>query len=147
VRPFTFYVLFLGCDALSFLVESPRTLVLDAIVDINQKSMSIAVDIALPKTTTDVEYVIVSDEELERPYRVIIQNDDVTPMDFVVLVLLTIFGLDIERAFEVMLAAHTNGRALVATLPFEEAQQRVYEAQSQAREAGYPLSFYLEPDS
>ncbi len=29
----------------------------------------------------------------------------------------------------------------------EEAQQRVYDAQSRAREAGYPLSFYLEPDS
>lgn len=105
------------------------------------------VDVALPKTTTDLEYVVITEEELERPYRVIIQNDDVTPMEFVVLVLLTIFELDFERAFEVMLEAHHNGRALVRTLPFEEAQQRVYDAQSRAREAGYPLSFYLEPDS
>jgi ATP-dependent Clp protease adaptor protein ClpS len=109
--------------------------------------MPVAVDIALPKTTTDVEYVVITNEELERPYRVIIQNDDVTPMEFVVLVLLTIFELDYERAMEVMLEAHRNGRALVGTLPLEEAQQRVYEAQSRAREAGYPLSFYLEPDS
>ncbi len=41
-------------------------LALDA-VDIDQESMSIAVDVALPKTTTDVEYVIVSDEELSDP--------------------------------------------------------------------------------
>jgi ATP-dependent Clp protease adaptor protein ClpS len=109
--------------------------------------MPIAVDVALPKTTTDVEYVVITEDELERPYRVIIQNDDITPMEFVVLVLLTIFELDFERAMEVMLEAHHNGRALVRTLPFEEAQQCVYEAQSRAREAGYPLSFYLEPDS
>lgn len=105
------------------------------------------VDVASPKTTTGVEYVVIGAEELERPYRVIIQNDDVTPMDFVVLVLLTIFELDVERAMSVMYTAHINGRALVRTLPLEDAQQRVYNAQSAAREAGFPLSFYLEPDS
>ena len=50
----------------------------------------------------------------------IIENDDVTPMDFVVLVLLTIFELSYERAEEVMYQAHLKGRAYVATLPFEE---------------------------
>jgi ATP-dependent Clp protease adaptor protein ClpS len=106
---------------------------------------------APPETTTttivDVEYRVISDEELERPYRVIIENDDVTPMEFVTLVLLTIFELSYERAVRVMLEAHYHGRAYVITLPFEEAQQRVYTAQSIARDAGYPLSFYLEPDA
>jgi ATP-dependent Clp protease adaptor protein ClpS len=104
------------------------------------------VDVAPPKTTTSVDYIVISAEELERPYRVIIQNDEVTPMDFVVLVLLTIFELEIGRAMSVMYDAHNNGRALVRTMPLEEAQQRVYSAQSLARDAGYPLSFYLEPD-
>ena len=108
--------------------------------------MPTTTDVALPKTTTDVEYVVVGVEDLERPYRIIIENDDVTPMEFVVLVLLGIFELDFERAVQVMLEAHNNGRAYVATLPFEQAQQRVYEAQSRAREMDYPLSFYLEPD-
>jgi ATP-dependent Clp protease adaptor protein ClpS len=103
-------------------------------------------DIALPQTTTDTEYVVIADEELERPYRVIIENDDVTPMDFVVLVLLTVFELDYQRAEDVMYEAHLKGRAFVASFPFEEAQQRVYAAQSLARASGYPLSFYLEPD-
>jgi len=111
------------------------------------RAMAATVDVAPPKTTTDVEYVVISAEELERPYRVIIENDDVTPMDFVVMVLLTIFELDFESAMQVMLDAHYNGRALVRTLPLEDAQQRVYSAKSLAREAGYPLSFYLEPDS
>jgi ATP-dependent Clp protease adaptor protein ClpS len=113
----------------------------------NFNTMTKTVDVAQPKTTVDVEYVVVSDEELERLYRVIIQNDDVTPMEFVVLILLTIFELEIDKAYHVMLEAHNTGGALVCVLPFEEAKQRVYDAQSRAREAGYPLSFYLEPDA
>lgn len=94
----------------------------------------------------NVTYTLVTDEELEKPYRVIIENDDVTPMEFVVVILRYFFGLTIEQASGVMLEAHQNGRALVATMPYQEAQERVYDAHSAAREAGYPLSFYLEPD-
>jgi ATP-dependent Clp protease adaptor protein ClpS len=93
-----------------------------------------------------ITYKVVDQDELDRPYRVIIQNDDVTPMDFVVLVLRIFFGLAYEQALEVMLIAHNEGRARVATLPYEEAKERVYNAHSAAREAGYPLTFYLEPD-
>jgi ATP-dependent Clp protease adaptor protein ClpS len=96
----------------------------------------------IPGTT----YQVASREDLEKPYRVIIQNDEVTPMEFVVLVLRLFFGLDYRQATVVMMTAHNEGRALVAVLPFEEAQERVYEAHSAAREAGYPLTFYLEPD-
>lgn len=98
------------------------------------------------KTTTTIEYVVISDEELEKPYRVIIENDDVTPMDFVVEVLLGIFGLSMVRATHVMLEAHFSGHAVVTVLPLREAQERVYAAHSAARANEYPLSFYLEPD-
>jgi ATP-dependent Clp protease adaptor protein ClpS len=94
----------------------------------------------------DTTYTLVNREDLEKPYRVIIENDDVTPMDFVVLVLRIFFGLGTDESQRVMLTAHNEGRALVATLPFEEAHERVYGAHSAAREAGYPLTFYLEPD-
>lgn len=94
----------------------------------------------------DLTFKVVEREELEKPYRVIIENDDVTPMDFVVVVLRVFFGLGFERAMTVMLTAHTEGRAHVTTLPYEEAQERVYNAHHAAREAGYPLTFYLEPD-
>ncbi len=102
------------------------------------------------QSTVDVRptvvFTVASDEELERPYRVIVQNDDVTPMDFVVFVLCAIFELPPTRAEQVMLTAHYEGRALVTVLPFQEAQDRVYQAHHLAREAGYPLTFYLEPD-
>ena len=94
----------------------------------------------------DLTFKVVEREDLEKPYRVIIENDDVTPMEFVVLVLRVYFGLPFERAIAVMLTAHNEGRAHVATLPYEEAQERVYGAHHAAREAGYPLTFYLEPD-
>jgi ATP-dependent Clp protease adaptor protein ClpS len=94
----------------------------------------------------DVTYSVVTDEELEKPYRVMILNDDVTPMEFVVLVLRRFFDLQNERAIAIMLEAHYEGQAHVTTLPFEEAQQRVYGAHSAARAAGYPLTFFLEPD-
>jgi ATP-dependent Clp protease adaptor protein ClpS len=97
--------------------------------------------------TVGTEYVVVTDEELEKPYRVIIQNDDVTPMDFVVAVLLLVFELTPDESMAVMLEAHTNGRALVTVLPLKEAQERVYTAQSLARDNNYPLSFYIEPDA
>jgi ATP-dependent Clp protease adaptor protein ClpS len=95
----------------------------------------------------DVTYIVVNREDLEKPYRVIIENDDVTPMDFVVMALRVFFGLSMDDSLNVMLTAHNEGRALVATLPFEEAQERVYRAHSAAREEGYPLTFYLEPDA
>jgi len=94
----------------------------------------------------DLEFVVMDDAELEKPYRVIIHNDDVTPMDFVVAVLVKFFELDVRRAARIMLEAHTRGQALVAVLPYEEAHRRVYAAQSAARDFGYPLSFTLEPD-
>lgn len=98
------------------------------------------------QVTPQITYQVISDEELEKPYRVMILNDDVTPMDFVILVLRYFFGLPISRAEQVMLEAHYEGQAYVATLPLSEAQERVYAAHSAAREAGYPLTFYLEPE-
>lgn len=91
-------------------------------------------------------FKVVERDELEKPFRVIIENDDVTPMDFVVVVLRVFFGLGFDQAMDVMLTAHNEGRAHVVTLPFEEAQERVYNAHHAAREEGYPLTFYLEPD-
>jgi ATP-dependent Clp protease adaptor protein ClpS len=109
-----------------------------------------SVDTTFPETATkpktDTIFMVADDEQLEKPYKVIIENDDVTPMEFVVLVLIVIFELDNPRAEQVMLTAHIEGQALVTTLPYEDARQRVYTAHSSARDAGFPLSFYLEPE-
>jgi ATP-dependent Clp protease adaptor protein ClpS len=84
--------------------------------------------------------------KLEPLYRVIIHNDDVTPMDFVVNVLTSIFTLSQPDALEVMLVAHTKGAAYVQTLPKTEAEKRINKAHFAAGLEGYPLHFSIEPE-
>jgi ATP-dependent Clp protease adaptor protein ClpS len=84
--------------------------------------------------------------ELEPLYRVIIHNDDVTPMDFVVQILKTIFYLSNPKAAEIMLTAHYYGTAYVQTLPRSEAERRINKAHFAAGLEGYPLHFSLEPE-
>ena len=82
----------------------------------------------------------------EPPYRVIIYNDPVTPMDFVVIVLRQIFLLSGPRAVQVMYTAHINNSAYVQTLPRSEAQRRIHRAHFTSRLQGFPLSFTLEQE-
>ena len=84
--------------------------------------------------------------ELEPLYRVLIHNDHVTPMDFVVEILKTIFYLSNDKALDIMMTAHITGTAYVQTLPKAEAEKRTGKAHAEATWAGYPLQFSVEPD-
>ncbi len=79
-------------------------------------------------------------------YRVLIHNDDVTPMDFVLHILRTVFLLSPVQAVQVMYTAHYHGIAYVQTLPKSEAQKRVGMAHFSARLRRFPLSFTLEAE-
>lgn len=92
----------------------------------------------------EVQIIEEADTELEPMFTVIIQNDDVTPMNFVVEVLKQIFFLGNDRAAEIMLAAHVKGSAYVQTLPKPEAEKRVERAHRAAGVEGYPLHFTIE---
>jgi ATP-dependent Clp protease adaptor protein ClpS len=98
----------------------------------------------LVETPPKIAPVPSSETELEPLVRVIIHNDDVTPMDFVVHVLESIFFLSRPDALDVMLTAHFSGMAHVQTLPKTEAQKRVNKAHFAAGLEGYPLHFSLE---
>lgn len=87
-----------------------------------------------------------SRQRLTPLYRVLIHNDDVTPMDFVVIVLIQVFKKDMREAHEIMLEAHGAGTALVTVLPLEQAELRVDQAHSLARTAKFPLTFSYEPE-
>ena len=88
----------------------------------------------------------VAEEALEPPYRVLIHNDDVTPYDFVIVVLTRFFNLDTETAEQITWTAHTQGTALVAVYPLPEARRRVGQAHFAASLEGYPLTFTIEPE-
>ena len=98
------------------------------------------------QTIPSIEIVEETKTELEPLYRVIIHNDDITPMDFVVHVLITIFVLAQPDAMEAMLIAHIKGAAYVQTLPKTEAEKRINKAHFAAGLEGYPLHFSLEPE-
>lgn len=94
------------------------------------------------ETSADTE----QDEALEPLYRIFIHNDDVTPYDFVIVILEKIFELTPLEAEHVTFVAHTTGIAYVATLPLTEAQKRVGKAHFAAGLEGYPLTFTIEPE-
>jgi len=78
------------------------------------------------------------------PWNVFILNDDVTPMDFVIHILMTIFLVPELSAAHVMYTAHLRGKAYVETLPAPEAVRRVGRARFAARLRSFPLEFSLE---
>jgi ATP-dependent Clp protease adaptor protein ClpS len=84
--------------------------------------------------------------ELEPMYRVIIHNDDVTPMDFVVHILERIFFVGGSMAVDIMYEAHHSGAAYVQSLSKTEAQSRIGRAHFAAGLEGYPLRFSMEPE-
>jgi ATP-dependent Clp protease adaptor protein ClpS len=100
------------------------------------------------KTAPDIK--IGEDQQAETAYepmfRVIIHNDDVTPMDFVVHVLHSIFMLPPPDAVDVMFSAHYRGEAVVQILPKSEAEKRINKAHFAAGLEGYPLHFSMEPE-
>ena len=100
------------------------------------------------RTTALPEIEIIPNEEteLEPLFRVIIHNDNVTPMDFVVNILQRIFMLGADRALDIMFTAHVTGLAYVQTLPRTEAQARINKAHFAAGAEWYPLHFSMEPE-
>lgn len=82
-----------------------------------------------------------------RYFNVIYVNDEVTTKEFVVETLVLIFNHDETRAEELTMLVHVEGSAVVATLPYELAEQKGVEVTMLARNNGFPLSVKLEPDA
>lgn len=72
-------------------------------------------------------------------YRVVLMNDDYTPMDFVVDVLETFFAMNREQATRVMLAVHTQGKAVCGTYSRDVAETKVSQVMDYARRHQHPL--------
>ncbi len=78
---------------------------------------------------------------VKRPplYRVIILNDDYTPMEFVVEVLELFFGMQREKAVQIMLTIHTKGSAVVGLFPRDIAETKAEQVNHYARQNDHPL--------
>ncbi|MBL8226007.1 MAG: ATP-dependent Clp protease adapter ClpS [Chromatiales bacterium] len=84
--------------------------------------------------------------KLKRPplYRVLLINDDYTPMEFVVEVLQLIFGMDRPKATRVMLEVHTKGKGVCGVYVYEIAETKVAQVTSYAQQHQHPLLCTLE---
>jgi ATP-dependent Clp protease adaptor protein ClpS len=84
----------------------------------------------------------------ERPplYKVLLLNDDYTPMEFVVHVLERFFGLTHTQAFEIMLTVHKKGLAVVGVFSFEVAETKVAQVMDFARRHQHPLQCTMEKE-
>jgi len=78
------------------------------------------------------------------PYRVLMLNDDYTPMEFVVLVLQRFFRMDMEQATQVMLHVHQKGVGVCGTFSYEVAETKVSQVMDFARQNQHPLQCTLE---
>ncbi|MBH5323544.1 ATP-dependent Clp protease adapter ClpS [Aurantiacibacter sediminis] len=77
-------------------------------------------------------------------YKVLMLNDDYTPMEFVVLVLKRFFRMDLEEATRVMLQVHQRGVGVCGIFPYEVAETKVNQVMDFARENQHPLQCTLE---
>lgn len=84
--------------------------------------------------------------KLKKPplYRVILINDDYTPMEFVVEVLQSIFGMERTRATRVMLEVHTKGKGVCGVFTYEIAETKVAQVTSIAQQQQHPLLCTME---
>jgi ATP-dependent Clp protease adaptor protein ClpS len=77
-------------------------------------------------------------------YKVLIHNDDYTPMDFVVHILEKFFGMGREKATQVMLQVHTRGVGVAGVYTREVAETKVAQVNDYAREHDHPLKCTME---
>ncbi len=82
-----------------------------------------------------------ADPELEEPprYKVVLHNDDFTPMEFVVEVLQTFFNMDHEKSVQIMMAVHTQGKATCGIFTRDIAETKSHQVSQYARECQHPL--------
>jgi ATP-dependent Clp protease adaptor protein ClpS len=79
-------------------------------------------------------------------YKVMLLNDDYTPMEFVILVLERFFGIGHGQATEIMLTVHKKGLAVVGTFSFEVAETKVAQVMDLARRDQHPLQCKMEKE-
>ena len=95
----------------------------------------------LPRTKTR--------QKTARPplWKVILLNDDFTPREFVVRVLVSVFRMTEDEALGVMLTAHQKGACVVAVFTKEVAETKAQQGNDAGQKAGYPLTFTTEREN
>jgi ATP-dependent Clp protease adaptor protein ClpS len=104
--------------------------------------------IASSENDTDQNVLVDTRSKTKRPplYKVLLLNDDYTPMEFVVLVLERFFGMNHAQAFDIMLTVHKKGLAVVGVFSHEVAETKVAQVMDSARKNQHPLQCTMEKE-
>jgi ATP-dependent Clp protease adaptor protein ClpS len=97
-------------------------------------------------TETVVEKKVTDKISEPGKFKVVVCNDDVTPIEFVVSMLIAVFRHDEKSALELTLAIHNQGSAVAGVYSYEVAEQKGIDATNLARANGYPLIIKVEPE-
>ncbi len=79
-------------------------------------------------------------------YKVLLHNDDFTPREFVVEILMSIFNKSVEEAMQLMWYVHENGIGLIGIYTFQVAETKIKQATALARENSFPLKTTMESE-
>jgi ATP-dependent Clp protease adaptor protein ClpS len=99
-------------------------------------------------TTPVIEKKKQTTKQLKEPgkFKVVLCNDDVTTVEFVVALLMSVFKFDEKRAFNLTITIHQKGSAVAGLYPYEIAEQKALDATNMARLNGFPLITKVEPE-
>jgi len=95
-------------------------------------------------TSVATQTLTLQDISFPKKCNVILMNDDVTPMEFVVSLLIELFDHTHGTAEHCMLSIHENGKGVAGVYDQEIAEQKAHEASSLSRENGFPLEVDIE---
>lgn len=101
-------------------------------------------------TQTDIQVKIdekIKKKAVEPPkYKVIFLNDEVTPIEWVIELLITVFKHSNETAEKITLTIHTEGSGVAGTYSYEIAEQKAIEATTASRNQGFPLQIRVDKE-
>ena len=97
---------------------------------------------------TDTNTGTITRTKTQRPrmYKVMLENDDFTPREFVIEVLKSVFRMTEEEAYHKMMTAHQQGSCVISVYTRDVAESKAKEATDMGKEAGHPLMFTIEPE-
>ena len=102
----------------------------------------------MSSTATATEDLAKTALDIKKPnmYKVIFNNDDVTPVDFVENLLMSVFRHNEDKARDITMEIHQQGRGVAGIYTYEVAEQKHSEAVFMARSQGHPLNINVEPE-
>ena len=106
------------------------------------------IDMSSEKDFPEQELMVETRPKTKRPplYKVLLLNDDYTPMEFVVIVLERFFGMTHTQSFEIMLTVHKKGLAVVGVFSHEVAETKVSQVMDFSRKHQHPLVCTMEKE-